>query len=61
MTESEPDSLYGKFCRALSDAGEAHAPLLLARFALLAIEEINAAARVQTLLARAWTAGEIGL
>jgi hypothetical protein len=61
MTESELDGLYGNFCRALSGAGEAHAPLLLARFALLAIEEINDAARVQALLARALTAGEIGL
>jgi hypothetical protein len=51
--ESDLDSLYGEFCRALSDVGEAHAPLLLARFALLAIAEIGDVERVQRILTSA--------
>jgi len=47
------DSLYGEFCRALSDVGEAQAPLLLARFALLAIAEIGDVERVQRILTSA--------
>jgi hypothetical protein len=53
MTEMELDSVYGDLCRALTRAGEARAPLLLARFALLAIGEINEAATVRALLASA--------
>jgi hypothetical protein len=53
MDESDLDSLYGEFCRALSDVGEAQAPLLLARFALLAIAEIGDVERVQRILTSA--------
>jgi hypothetical protein len=53
IDESDLDSLYGEFCRALSDVGEAHAPLLLARFALLAIAEIGDVERVQRILTSA--------
>jgi hypothetical protein len=51
--ESDLDNLYGEFCRALSDVGEAQAPLLLARFALLAIAEIDDVERVQRILTSA--------
>jgi hypothetical protein len=50
MTESELDSLYGELCRSLSEVGEAAAPLFLARFALLAIGEIDDVGRVRALL-----------
>jgi hypothetical protein len=50
MTETELESLYGELCRALSEVGEAGAALFLARFALLAIDEIDNAGRVRVLL-----------
>jgi len=53
MTESDLDSLYGEVCRAVSEVGEARGPLLLARFALLAIGEIDDPERVRGLLASA--------
>ena len=53
IDERNLDSLYGEFCRALSDVGEAQAPLLLARFALLAIAEIDDVERVQRILSSA--------
>ena len=53
MTESELDSLYGELCSAVSEAGEAQAPLLLARFALLAMEALDDPQRVRELLASA--------
>lgn len=53
MTESELDGLYGELCRALSQVGEAGAALFLARFALLAIDEIDNAGRVRELLTSA--------
>ena len=62
IDESELDSLYGELCRALSDVGEARAPLLLGRFALLAIAEIGDVERVQRILqsARNCEAGSRG-
>jgi hypothetical protein len=51
MTETELDSLYSELCLTLSKVGEAGAPLLLARFALLAIGEIDDVERVRALLA----------
>jgi hypothetical protein len=53
ISESELDSVYGELCRAISEVGEAHAPLLLARFSLLAIGEIADAERVRCILASA--------
>lgn len=50
MTESDLESLYGELCRALTEAGEQHAALFLARFALLAIGEIDDVERVRELL-----------
>jgi len=55
MTENELDSVYGELCRALTEVGEDRAPLLLARFALLAIGEIDDADRVRVLLQNART------
>ena len=53
MNESDLDTLYGELCRIVSEAGEGAAPLLLARFALLAIEQIGDPERVRALLASA--------
>ena len=53
IDESELDSVYGELCRAISEVGEAHAPLLLARFSLLAIGEIADVERVRCILTSA--------
>lgn len=53
MTDDELDSLYGGLCRAVTEAGEAGAPLLLARFALLAMGAIDDPPRIRALLAAA--------
>lgn len=53
MTESDLDCLYGELCGMLSEVGEARAPLFLARFALLAIEQIGDPERVRALLVNA--------
>lgn len=53
MIESDLDILYGELCRTLSEVDEGGAPLLLARFALLAIEQIGDPERVRALLASA--------
>lgn len=53
MTDEELDALYGELCRAVTQAGEARAPGLLARFALLAIGAIDDPAGIRALLAAA--------
>ena len=53
ISETELDGIYGELCRAISQVGEANAPLLLARFALLAIAEIGDVERVQRILTSA--------
>lgn len=53
MIESDLDTLYGELCRTLGEVGEAGALVLLARFALLAIEQIGDPERVRALLASA--------
>ena len=53
MTESELDSVYTQLCRAMTDIGEAASMLFLARFAMLAINEIGDAKTVQRLIADA--------
>ena len=53
MTDDELDTLYGELCRSLTQVGEARAPLVLARFALLAIGAINDPSRIRALLAAA--------
>jgi hypothetical protein len=50
MTDSELDSIYGELANALTGVGESRAPLLLARFALLAIGEIDDCERIRALL-----------
>lgn len=56
MTDAELDAIYGELCRAVTEAGASNAPLLLARFALLAIAEIDDPEIVRGLLARALAA-----
>jgi hypothetical protein len=41
MTDSERDTVYTQLCKTMTELGEAHASLYLARFALLAIERIG--------------------
>jgi hypothetical protein len=53
MTDAELEALYGELCRAVTEVGETKAALLLARFALLAIGEIDDPAVVRGLLERA--------
>jgi hypothetical protein len=43
MTDSELDTVYTRLCKTMTELGEANAPLFLARFALLAIEQIGSA------------------
>ena len=53
MTEAELDEIYGRLCESLTAAGEAAAPLILARFALLAMVALGDAGRVRELIAEA--------
>jgi len=41
MTDSELDRVYTRLCKTMTELGEANAPLFLARFALLAMEQIG--------------------
>ena len=41
MTDAELDTVYTRLCHTMTQLGEAHAPLFLARFALLAIGEMD--------------------
>jgi len=50
MTDSELDDVYTALCESLSAAGEPGATALLARFALLAMVEIDDAARIRPLI-----------
>ena len=49
MTEAELDIAYTHLCKTMTELGEARAPLLLARFALLAMVRIGDADVVQGL------------
>ena len=53
MTDSELDRIYTHLCTVMTEVGEAGAPLLLARFALLAMHRIGDAAMVEKLIADA--------
>lgn len=53
MTESELDSVYTQLCKTMTDLGEARSSLFLARFALLAITEIDDMAVAQQLITEA--------
>lgn len=44
MTDTERDAAYTQLCRILTDVGEAQASLLLARLALLLMEQLGNAA-----------------
>jgi len=41
MTDAELDTVYTRLCHTMTQLGEAHAPLFLARFALLTISEMD--------------------
>ena len=49
MTEAELDAAYTHLCKTMTELGEDRAPLLLARFALLAMTRIGDVAVVQGL------------
>ncbi len=53
MNAEDLDTVYTDLCRAMTAVGEAQAPILLARFALLAIVEIADAGRLRRLIAAA--------
>jgi hypothetical protein len=53
MTDAELDELYSQLCRTMTEVGETHSALFLARFALLAMVRIDNAACVQQLIAEA--------
>jgi len=41
MNDSELDAIYTRLCKTMTDLGADKMPLFLARFALLAIEQID--------------------
>ena len=41
MIDSELDAVYTRLCKTMTELGEARSPLFLARFALLAIDQID--------------------
>ncbi len=53
MNAEDLDTVYTALCQAMTTVGEAQAPILLARFALLAIVEIADADRLRQLIAAA--------
>ncbi len=53
MTDADLERLYGELCRALSEAGPERGMLLLARFALLAMQRIDDPAALSELLGQA--------
>ena len=53
ITASELDNVYTLLCKTMTEMGEAQSPLFLARFALLAIDEIGDAKVTQRLIADA--------
>jgi hypothetical protein len=50
MTADELDALYTELCRTMTALGEPQAALYLARFALLAIVEIDDAAALRRMI-----------
>ena len=53
MTDGELDDVYTALCEALGNAGPTRAEQLLARFALLAMVEIDDPVRLRALIERA--------
>lgn len=47
MTPDELDDCYAHLCRTMAAAGAANAPLLLARFAILAMDRIGDAQAIR--------------
>jgi hypothetical protein len=50
MTEQELDVVYTRLCHTMTQFGEAHAPLFLARLALLAFDRLGDAAAAHALI-----------
>lgn len=46
MSDQEFDEVYTRLCYALTDAGEAQTPAVLARLVLLLMKQVNDAARI---------------
>lgn len=53
MKESELDAVYTQLCKTMTNLGEDNAPLFLARFALLAIQQIDDPQAAQRLIGEA--------
>ncbi|MDX2203206.1 MAG: hypothetical protein NW223_10690 [Hyphomicrobiaceae bacterium] len=53
MTDAELDSAYAELCRTMTHLGERRTELYLARFAVLAMLEIDDAAKISRLVAAA--------
>ena len=53
MNAEDLHTVYTALCSAMTTAGEAQAPILLARFALLAIVEIGDPGKLRQLIAAA--------
>lgn len=50
MTDSDLDLVYATLCNTLTTAGEAQAPLYLARLAMLCMTELDDAQRALSLI-----------
>lgn len=50
LSDADLDAVYTLLCRELTACGEAQAPLLLARFALLAMQQIGDRAAIEPLI-----------
>jgi hypothetical protein len=50
LSDADLDALYTRLCRELTACGEAQAPLLLARFALLAMLAIGERPRLEQMI-----------
>lgn len=50
LSDADLDAVYTLMCRELTACGEAQAPLLLARFALLAMQQIGDRAAIEPLI-----------
>lgn len=53
MNDADLDALYSRLCRTMTALGEAKAPLYLARFALLALTQIDDRAAGERLIVEA--------
>lgn len=53
LSPTDLDAVYTELCQTLTTLGEPQAPLMLARFALLAITELGDAATARRLMAAA--------